>query len=100
MYEVLGKRYSIERTYQIYESLLGGHASAGHEGKVFELIAEVHASNQRLTARAHALIIKGFLVKGLLDSALKCVQAMREQGFFVPPFAVALILKVACEAGR
>lgn len=100
MHTALKVRLGISSTYQVYEALLGGHAAAGNETRVLEIIAELHGMQQKLTARGHALVIKGFLLQGLLDPALRQVRALLGQGFYVPPFAVTLLMRVAAEAGR
>ena len=43
---------------------------------------------------------KGLLRKSNLDVALKYTGVMRSQGFYVPPFAVSLLFKVAAEVDR
>ena len=75
-----------------------GHAVAGQAEHVDAVLAENHAQGQKLTARGYSLIIKGVLCKGMLDSAVKHMEARRMQGFHVPPLAVALTLKVASHA--
>jgi len=87
-------------TPQTYEVLLGGYASVGDEKKVQKLCEEVHTANQKLTARGYSLIIKGFLKNNMADAALQHVVAMRQAGFYVPPFAVTQLFRVACDAGR
>jgi len=96
---VLTEDLKIPSNYQVYEALLGGHAAAGDVGRVQALISELLNMGQKLTARGHALIIKGFLQRNLLDAALKQAQAMRAQGFYVPPFAMGQLFKVASQAG-
>jgi len=89
----------IGANFQVYESLMGGHAAAGDVDRVQAIISELHNMGQKLTARGHAFIIKGFLQRGMLEPALQQAQAMRAQGFFVPPFAMGHIFRVASQAG-
>lgn len=90
----------IPLNYQVYEALLGAHAAAGDVDRVAELISEVRSIGQKLTARGHALVVKGFLQLSLLDEAIAQAKAMRAQGFYVPPFALGQLFKVASKAGR
>lgn len=90
----------IQPNFQVYESLLGGHAGAGDVERVRALVDELRRIGQKLTARGHALIMKGFLQHNLLDPALQQVRAMRLQGFYVPQFALAQLFRVASQAGR
>jgi len=98
--QVFRQKMRIAPTPQTYEVLLGGYASVGDEKKVQELCDEVHAANQKLTARGYSLTIKGFLKNSMGDAALQHVMAMRQAGFYVPPFAVTQLLRVACDTGR
>jgi len=90
----------IPLTFQMYEVLLGGHASAGNEQRVIELCTEIHQGHQKLTARGYSLTIKGFLKNGMVDAALRKIQEMHRQGFFVPSFAVAQLFRTACQNDR
>merc|ERR1740121_1231223 len=90
----------IGANFQVYEALLGGHAAAGDVDRVQALIVDLHRMGQKLTARGHAFIIKGFLQKGMLEPALQQAKAMRGQGFYVPPFAMGQLFKVASQAGK
>lgn len=85
---------------QVYEALLGGHASAGHEARVGELSRELVDRQQRLNPRARVLIVKGFLTAGLLDGALKQTQAMLQLGLALPMSATKMLFTSACEADR
>lgn len=85
---------------QIYEVLVGGHASAGDERRVSELCAEMTRNRQKLTARGYSLIIKGFLKAGVVDAALRQTQEMCSRGFVVPPLTVAQLFRTACQKGR
>jgi len=90
----------IPMTYQWYETLLGGHAFSGNADRVDEICEDIEKIGQKLTARGFALVIKGFLCRGMLDTASKHIQAMRQQGFYIPPFAVTLLFKTASEHNR
>jgi pentatricopeptide repeat protein len=98
--QVFRQKMRIAPTPQTYEVLLGGYASVGDEKKVQELCDEIRAANQKLTARGYSLTIKGFLKNSMGDAALQHVMAMRHAGFYVPPFAVTQLLRVACDTGR
>jgi len=93
-------KLGIRHTFQTYEVLLGGHASAGNDKRALEICAEINESNQRLTARGYSLTIKGFLKNAMVDSALRQIKAMHQQGFVVPPFAVAQLFRTACQNDR
>lgn len=90
----------IQPTFQVYEVLLGGHASAGNERRVTELCAEIHKRQQKLTARGYSLTIKGFLKNDMVDAALCKIREMHQQGFFIPSFAVAQLFRTACQHDR
>lgn len=96
----LKDRFQITLSFLTYEVLLGAHAAVGDENKVSELFKEICAIGQKPTARAYAFVIKGFLKNGLLDAAVPQFLAMREQGFFVPSFAVAHLFRLACQLDR
>lgn len=100
MHKALRNNLKISPNYQVYEALLCGYAAAGDVAKVRGLTSELHGMRQKLTARGHALIIKGFLQNSLLDPALDQAKAMRAQGFYVPPFALAQLFRVASQAKR
>lgn len=91
---------SIRFTSQMYEVLLGGHASAGDDSRVLELCAEMQTQHQKLTPRGFSLTIKGFLKNGMVDAALRQIQHMHREGFFVPTFAVAQLFRTACQSDR
>lgn len=93
-------KLKIRPNSQTYEVLLGGHASAGNDARVLEICAEIHANRQKLTARGFSLTIKGFLKNSMIDAALRQIQEMHQQGFFVPTFAVAQLFRTACQSGR
>lgn len=94
------RKLNIHPAPQIYEVLLGGHASAGNEQRVAELCAEMQKGHQKLTARGYSLTIKGFLKNGMVDASLSKIQEMKQQGFFVPSFAVAQLFRTACQHDR
>jgi len=98
--QIFRQKMRISRTPQTYEVLLGGYASVGDEKKVQELCNEVCAANQKLTARGYSLTIKGFLKNAMVDAALQHIQEMKQQGFYVPSFAVTQLFRAACDAGR
>merc|ERR1719330_1018909 len=79
-------------TTQAYEAMLSGHAAAGDEVRVKELIA--------LTERSHTLVVKGFLQTARLDASAAQMQTMVQQGYYVPPFTVKQLVRLACEADR
>lgn len=97
---MLRTRLAIPMNYQLYEALLAGHAFAGNDERVDDICQEISDIGQKRTARAYALIIKGFLCHGNLDAGLKHTQAMRKQGFYVPPFAVGLLFRIGSESER
>jgi len=97
MRKVLSEELKITLNYQVYESLLGGFAGAGNVDRVRSTMSELHEMGQKLTARGHALIIKGYLQNNMLEPALQQAQAMRAQGFYVPPFAMGQLFKVASQ---
>lgn len=94
------QQFAIQHNYQTYEVLIGGHAAAGNECRVRELFAELHKIGQKPTARAYSLTIKGFLKNGLVHAVLPPMQAMHQQGFFVPAFAVAQFFRAASQDGK
>mmetsp|Transcript_16123 Transcript_16123/g.29030 ORF Transcript_16123/g.29030 Transcript_16123/m.29030 type:complete len:1035 (+) Transcript_16123:85-3189(+) len=96
----LQQRLRIQRGTAMYEALLNGFASAGCKHKVSELVAQMRARKQKVTARGFSLIIKGFLRSGLIDEALAQLGEMHVQGFHVPSFAVTELFRAAREAGR
>lgn len=98
--QIFRQKMRIDPTPQTYEVLLGGYASVGDEKRVQELCDEIRAANQKLTARGYSLTIKGFLKNSMGDAALQHVVAMRQAGFYVPPFAVTQLFRVACDTGR
>jgi len=87
-------------TPQIYEVLLGGYAASGDAKKVGLIREEIRAKGQKPSARGYSLAIKGLLKHNLLDGAITLVKDMRQAGFFVPPFAVTLMLSQAAQRGR
>lgn len=100
LHQELHGRLGICMTSQAYEALLSGHAAAGNEARVAELMAEIRGARQRLTARSHALVLKGFLQSARLDAAVAQARTMLELGVYVPPFAVQRLARLAVEAGR
>lgn len=100
MYQALVETLGMCPSSLTYEALLGGHAAAGNEERVKEVLAEMRSSRVRVTPRGHALMIKGFLLCRRLDAALAQVDVMRKQGFFVPPFALSMMLKLARDQDR
>lgn len=94
------RKLSIAPTFQTYEVLLGGHASAGDEHKVKEILAEFQKGRQKVTARGYSLTIKGFLKNGMVDAALQQMKDMHRHGFFVPSFAVAQLFRAAGQNNR
>jgi pentatricopeptide repeat protein len=93
-------KLNIQPSFQTYEVLLGGHASAGNQKRVNELCAQITKNRQKLTARGYSLMIKGYLKNGMADAALCQIQEMHRQGFFVPSFAVTQLFRTACSGGR
>lgn len=94
------RQFDIPFTPQIYEVLLGGYAAAGDAKRVGIICKEICAKGQKPSARGYSLAIKGLLKHNLLDGAITLVKDMRQAGFFVPPFAVTLLLSQASHAGR
>lgn len=94
------QRLRIQRGASMYEALLYGFASAGCKHKVTELVAQMRARKQKVTARGFSLIIKGFLRSGLIDEALVHLGEMHAQGFHVPSFAVTELFRAARDSGR
>ena len=94
------RQLNIPFTPQIYEVLLGGYAAVGDEKKVGSICTEIGAKGQKPSARGYSLAIKGLLKHNLLDAAMTMVKDMRLAGFFVPPFAVTLMLSQASQQGR
>jgi len=99
MQGVLSDSLNITLNYQVYEALLGGYAGAGNVDRVRSIVSDLYGMGQKLTARGHALIIKGFLQNNMLEPALQQAQAMRAQGFYIPPFAMGQLFKVASQNG-
>lgn len=99
MHGVLHGELGIPTSTQVYEALLAGHAAAGNTSRVQELMSELQES-QKLTARGHALVTKGYLSCNLLDAGLEQMQAMFDQGLYAPPFVVAKLFRVAVDTGR
>jgi len=94
------RQLNIPFTPQIFEVLLGGYAAVGDEKKVASICQEIGAKGQKPSARGYSLAIKGLLKHNLLDAAMTMVKDMRLAGFFVPPFAVTLMLSQASQQGR
>jgi len=94
------RQINIPFTPQIYEVLLGGYAAVGDEEQVGLVCKEICAKGQTPSARGYSLAIKGLLKHNLLDGAIILVKDMRQAGFFVPPFAVTLMLSLASQKGR
>lgn len=92
--------FRIQPTVQIYEVLLGGHASVGDEKAVAEISSRLAADRFKISARGYSLTIKGFLKNTMVDAALKQILDMHRAGFTVPSFAVTQLIRTSCEAGR
>jgi pentatricopeptide repeat protein len=93
------QQLQIAPSFQTYEVLLGGYASAGMEAKVMETFAEA-ASRSKITTRGCSLTVKGFLKNGMVDAALQQIHEMQKRSLPVPSFAVAQLFRSACEMGR
>lgn len=91
-------RFRVQPTIQTYEILMGGHATVGDKKKVENLIEEL--GRQKVSARAHSLIIKGYLKNSMTDDAFHQLQQMQASGFFIPSFAVAQLFRTAIQSGR
>merc|ERR1719355_568137 len=91
---------NIPATIQTYEILLGGFAAAGKEEKVVATFDQIQKVGQKPTARGFALVIRGLLKNSLLNSSLEHITKMKCQGYYAPPFATELLLKVAVEQNR
>lgn len=85
---------------QTYETLLAGFAAAGAKDKVKNVFTQLWAVGQKPTARGFALVIRGLLKKGLIDSAVEHITEMKRQGFYAPPFAADVLFKTAVEKNR
>lgn len=94
------RQLNISFTPQVYEVLIGGYAAVGDEKKVSSICKEIKEQGQTPSARGYSLAIKGLLKHNLLDGAITLVKDMRQAGFFVPPFAVTLMLSQASQKGR
>mmetsp|Transcript_123607 Transcript_123607/g.227777 ORF Transcript_123607/g.227777 Transcript_123607/m.227777 type:complete len:1019 (+) Transcript_123607:145-3201(+) len=88
----------IRPSAQIYEVLLGGHASVGDERKVAEICSELQSNHMKITARGYSLTIKGFLKNNMVDASLKHILDMHHAGFTVPSFATTQLVREACES--
>jgi len=84
----------------MYDVMLGGYAAVGQEEKVLNLMGMMQAESTKVSARGFSLIIKGFLKNNMADAALSQMQVMKENGYFVPPFAVPQVFRVAHPAKR
>jgi len=85
---------------QTYEVLLGAHSAAGDEPRVRVLLAEASSVGLRITPRAYALTIKGFLKRNMADAALQQILDMQMAHLRVPTLAVVQLCRAACALGR
>lgn len=83
-----------------YEALLAGYAASGTPGQVADCVARIRAAGEKVTARGHALVIKGLLDRGLLDAAFEQASQMQSDGFSVPPLALDGLVRGACDTDR
>eukprot|EP00401_Gymnodinium_catenatum_P001463 CAMPEP_0117480308 /NCGR_PEP_ID=MMETSP0784-20121206/12325_1 /TAXON_ID=39447 /ORGANISM="" /LENGTH=1031 /DNA_ID=CAMNT_0005274745 /DNA_START=81 /DNA_END=3177 /DNA_ORIENTATION=+ len=98
LWEKLHHELRIPSGASVCEVLAGGYSSVGNVGRVMEIMD--CNDKGRLTPRAFALTVRGFLRCNMVDSAMKYLLAMKEHGFSVPVFVVAHLLRRACENGR
>lgn len=90
----------LQPSLQTYEVLFGGYATAGKEARVAELLAEMAAARIKMSARAHSLLIKGFLKNSKIDAVIEQFQQMHTLGLQVPTFAALQLFRIAGDAGR
>lgn len=90
----------IPLTTHACEALIAGHAAAGNEARVNSLLCQAAELHHRLTARCHALVVKGFLHNKMLDAAMAQAKAMLKQGYYVPSFAIMHLVKLGSEEER
>lgn len=100
LFKSFTRQLCIPVTVHMNEVLLGGHASAGNEKKVAQLVAQMRERRQKVTVRGYALMVKGFLKNDMLDAAMAQIKEMRAHGLKVPPFAVSGLFRVARDSGR
>jgi hypothetical protein len=60
-------------------------------------VRDIHDANQKISARAFSVTVKGCLKNKELAAALKYLLMMPRLGFYVPSFAVTQVLKLAVE---
>jgi len=90
-------RVNVHLTTQMHEIILGGYAFSGDEERLKAHRAQLE---EKMTLRAHSLVLRGLLRNRMADSALKQLKEMMTNGFVVPSFALSEIVKALCEAGR
>lgn len=100
LWDGLVVRLGMRRSLCMYETMLGGLASAAQVKKVREFQGRMQQDSFKLTARGYSLIMKGFLKHGLVDEVLEKLAEMRHAGFSVPSYAVAQFFCIAAEANR
>jgi len=100
LFEAFTQRLRMPSTLQMDEILLGGHAAAGNEEKVSQLVARLEERQQKVTEKGYSLMITGFLKNGMLDAALKQIEEMHAHGWNVPTFAVTELFRVARDSRR
>lgn len=96
LHKVFCDRLRIRPSSQVYEALLGGHASVGDERKVAEVCSELQSNHMKITARGYSLTIKGFLKNDMVNASLKHILDMHHAGFTVPSFATTQLVREAC----
>jgi len=100
LWSIFREEMQITPNLHMYDVMLGGYAAAGKELKVQDTMNAMMGESLKVSARGFSLSIKGFLKNNMADAALRQIHAMKEVGFFVPPFAVAQVFRVAGDAGR
>jgi len=100
LWDAVDEKLGVQPNYNIYEALIHGYALDGNSEKVNNMFAILHEEFMRPTARCYSLIIKGYLKNSMIEPTLEQMRMMKQQGFYVPPFAITQVFRIACDTGR